>query len=71
MSLSGIIHHSHLFTRLEIYHHIYFKIKVLYKASLLNQSITDKIIMLMDRLQQKTLRKVEIYRIVTKGLRQC
>ena len=26
MSLSGIIHHSHLFTRLKIYHHIYFKI---------------------------------------------
>ena len=25
MSLSGIIHHSHSFTRLEIYHHIYFK----------------------------------------------
>ena len=24
MSLSGIIHHSHSFTRLEIYHHIYF-----------------------------------------------
>ena len=24
MSLSGIIHHSHLFTRLKIYHHIYF-----------------------------------------------
>ena len=24
MSLSRIIHHSHLFTRLEIYHHIYF-----------------------------------------------
>ena len=23
MSLSGIIHHSHSFTRLEIYHHIY------------------------------------------------
>ena len=26
MSLSGIIHHSHSFTRLEIYHHIYFKV---------------------------------------------
>ena len=25
MSLSGIIHHSHSFTRLEIYHEIYFK----------------------------------------------
>ena len=24
VSLSGIIHHSHSFTRLEIYHHIYF-----------------------------------------------
>ena len=24
MSLSGIIHHSHSFTKLEIYHHIYF-----------------------------------------------
>ena len=24
MSLSGIINHSHSFTRLEIYHHIYF-----------------------------------------------
>ena len=24
MSLSRIIHHSHSFTRLEIYHHIYF-----------------------------------------------
>ena len=24
MSLSGIIHHSHSFTRLKIYHHIYF-----------------------------------------------
>ena len=24
MSLSGITHHSHSFTRLEIYHHIYF-----------------------------------------------
>ena len=24
MSLSGIMHHSHSFTRLEIYHHIYF-----------------------------------------------
>ena len=24
MSLSGITHHSHLFTRLKIYHHIYF-----------------------------------------------
>ena len=24
VSLSGIIHHSHSFTRLKIYHHIYF-----------------------------------------------
>ena len=24
LSLSGITHHSHLFTRLKIYHHIYF-----------------------------------------------
>ena len=29
MSLSGIIHHSHSFTRLEIYHHIYFKMKII------------------------------------------
>ena len=28
VSLSGIIHHSHSFTRLEIYHHIYFNIHV-------------------------------------------
>ena len=28
MSLSGIIHHSHSFTRLEIYHHFYFKGKL-------------------------------------------
>ena len=27
MSLSRIIYHSHLFTRLEIYHHIYFIIQ--------------------------------------------
>ena len=26
LSLSGIIHHSHSFTRLEIYNHIYFNI---------------------------------------------
>ena len=29
MSLSRIIHHSHSFTRLEIYHHIYFKITLI------------------------------------------
>ena len=31
MSLSGIIHYSHLFTRLKIYHHIYFKGNVVSK----------------------------------------
>ena len=28
VSLSRIIHHSHSFTRLEIYHHIYFNFKM-------------------------------------------
>ena len=28
MSLSGITHHSHLFTRLKIYHHIYFNVNI-------------------------------------------
>ena len=35
VSLSGITHHSHSFTRLEIYHHIYFITVVLSKASIL------------------------------------
>ena len=30
VSLSGIIHHSHSFTRLEIYHHIYVMYDVCY-----------------------------------------
>ena len=38
MSLSRVIHHSHLFTRLEIYHHIYFKsiiyVKVLFSVEM-------------------------------------
>ena len=33
MSLSGIIHHSHSFTRLKTYHHIYFKIYAVIKMA--------------------------------------
>ena len=36
MSLSRIIHHSHSFTRLETYHHIYFK-KIKVKKSLVQK----------------------------------
>ena len=34
MSLSRIIHHSHSFTRLEIYHHIYFIERILFRTLL-------------------------------------
>ena len=57
MSLSGIIHHSHSFTRLKIYHHIYLiiffivinQVFVLYILRLLLLEAMDSWAMNIDR----------------------
>ena len=54
VSLSSIINHSHSFTRLEIYHHIYFKLSLFYCKSrfsvLLNAELIGKLSLFFLRL---------------------
>ena len=49
VSLSGIIHHSHSFTRLKIYHHAYFKDVSIVSISNLHMVLTGYCIILMSQ----------------------